>query len=98
MPKSHKDFLKRTIAQAVLNLQRAARHLADVHDEFVDVHPVEAEYLRQLAISSIMIVDLIDAWWSEVWGPRGSDWESYRNPTKKKKPLPDEVEELKTNE
>lgn len=79
MPKNKRDRLKGCIATAHLDLQRALVQLADVSEEFKDVHP---ELDNGLVMSAKLIIQaqaMLEAFYIAAWGELPVNWITTRN-------------------
>ena len=70
--------IKRSMAQAHHNLDRALEAIQGVHGIFEPTHPQHAELLEMIARSMLMTQELIMSFWQAAWGGRPSNIDTYR--------------------
>lgn len=76
MTKRH--ALKRSMAQANHNLDRALANIQAVHTQFSGVHDDYAEYLEKIAQAMIFTQALIKKFWQLAWGKWPEDMDAWR--------------------
>ena len=96
MPKTKRDYLKRNIAAAILEIEEAGRNVIDLHDAFKDVHPEDAELLSFCIQGLISIKDVLSDFAMKSWGHVPENWEAWRGQSKLigGQVLPDELSDL----
>ena len=90
MPKTKRDFLKRSIGHAYVAIERAQGHLADVWSQFRGTHPEMADGLDAMLHVLEGVQSAIDAFCESAWGGAPSDYETWRNVVRRKDPLDNE--------
>lgn len=80
MPKSHRDMLKRSIAQAANHIEEAQIDLLSVKAEFETVHPEMATFLDGIVAALETVLGLIIVFCQQAWGTAPQDWTFWRNP------------------
>jgi len=78
MPKTKRDYLKRTTAQAYHNIERALENIHYLHEVFEPHHPDYAEYLKLIARNLIITQNFILDFWEKAWGRVPRSLDSYR--------------------
>ncbi len=79
MPKTKRDLLKRQVAHAWLDLDKAGGHLAQVIAAFIDVHPELAAPLVAVEEGILIQQDVLKAFVKEAWGMENPDWLAWQN-------------------
>lgn len=67
MPRTKRDNLKRSAAQAVNHLASAILDLDSIRQEFEPVHPDKAKNIEQCQLAASAVRDAILAWVENVW-------------------------------
>ena len=80
MPKSHRDLLKRTIAQAANHVEEAQIDLLQIKAEFEPVHPELATFLDSNVAALETCLGMIASFCFHAWGTAPQDWQAWRNP------------------
>lgn len=70
--------LKRGLAQAHHNIDRALASIQTVHTEFEGVHDDYAEALQIMAQHLIQVQAWMLGFWAKAWGKPPKDIDSYR--------------------
>lgn len=78
MGSTKRDQMKRTLAQAHNNIERALGNLMDVEQQFSGVHDDYAEALQIMAQHLIQVQQWILGFWVKAWGKLPKDIDSYR--------------------
>ncbi len=79
MPKTKRDYLKRTAGHAHVHLQRGAEFLIELEGTFRPVHPEHADYLTGLILALDEIMKGVDRFCDKAWGYHPDDYETWRN-------------------
>lgn len=77
MPKTHRQQIQRKLAQSYINTNWAASYIKDVYDEYLPVHPEQAEILLAVLESYKGICDLIEIFAKETSGHIDIDWQAW---------------------
>jgi len=80
MPKTKRDFLKRSIAQAVNHIEEAQIDLLSLKETFEPVHPEQAAMLEIILQSLEMTISFISDFCMKTWNTLPPTWQSWRNP------------------
>jgi hypothetical protein len=80
MPKTKRDFLKRSVAQAVNHIEEAQIDLLELKETFEPVHPEQAAMLEAILQSLEMSIAFISDFCMKTWNTLPSSWLSWRNP------------------
>lgn len=80
MPKTHRDLLRRTVAQAANHIEEAQIDLLSVKAEFDPVHPDMATFLDSIVGAMETILGLVATFCFQAWGTAPADWDVWRNP------------------
>lgn len=78
MPKTKRDYLKRTTAQAYHNIDRALLCLKELHETFKPYHPKHAELLALISNILIKAQEFILEFWTLSWGKPPDNIEAWR--------------------
>jgi len=78
MPKTKRDYLKRTTAQAYHNIERAIANIQKLHEVFLPHHPDYAQYLELIAHNLVITQGFILDFWKKAWGKLPKSLDSYR--------------------
>lgn len=78
MPKSTKDQLKRTMGQAVNNINLAATYLSTIEDTFRPVHPELADGLVAALGLLKSTTEVIDMFALNAWGMENPNWQAWK--------------------
>lgn len=78
MPKFRHPQLKRTLAQALLGMDKAMIRLLELEKIFRPHHPEMAEFLELMARNIQMSHKWALDFWEQAWGKRPEDYNSYR--------------------
>lgn len=79
-PKTHRDFLRRSIAQAHRHLDEAGADLEGVRIEFEPAHPEMAKHLEAIQQTLLSTMEAIEVFCANAWGRDDPNFESWRNP------------------
>jgi len=77
MPKTHRDYLKRQIAQIYLGLERAMTSTLELKGVFEEDHPELAVALEVVLQASLASQEILRKFWAEAWGQEDPRWESW---------------------
>ncbi len=77
MPKRAKDRLKKIIAQANNDINRAGANINAVEAEFRPVHPELADGLVAALSLLVSTQDVINKFGEVAWGMTEPNWDSY---------------------
>jgi len=77
MPKTRRDVLKRRVAQAYNNVDRALANVRDLHDQFDPVHPEYGEFLVVIGQTLTQVHKLLMEFWVHAWGELPDDIETW---------------------
>lgn len=77
MVKTKRTYLKRKLAQARNDIDRALGKIVDLHEMFESVHPQHAELLEVIAKGLLLQRGLLERFWEISWGSLPKDWDSY---------------------
>ena len=80
MPKTHRDLLKRTIAQAANHIEEAQIDLLSVKEEFEPVHPDLATFLDTIVQGLETCLGMMVQFCYHSWNTAPADWHTWRNP------------------
>jgi hypothetical protein len=80
MPKTHRDLLRRTVAQAANHIEEAQIDLLSVKAEFEPVHPDMAAFLDSIVAGMETMLGLVATFCFQAWGTAPADWDVWRNP------------------
>lgn len=78
MVRRERRLLKRSMAQALHNLDRCLGDLKGLRDIFEPVHPEYAQLLDAIAQVLFMGRDLMEKFWLHAWGTLPDDIDVYR--------------------
>lgn len=78
MGQTKRDKLRRELAKAHNNLERALGNIQVVHAQFAPVHLEYAEFLEKMAQTMILTQEMIMVFWERAWGKRPGDIDSWR--------------------
>jgi len=93
MPKTQRDFDKRTIAQAALSIEEGMIYLIRIEEKFTPVHPELAEYLTVTLKALDSSIEVIKSFCEKAWGYYPDNWEIWRNlSTSRKRTQHDDVD------
>lgn len=81
MPKTHRDILRRRIAQVVNLTEISETYLLEVKAEFDPVHPELGEILQKTLETLELSIRLLEAFCTHSWGGYPADWDTWRNPS-----------------
>ena len=84
MAKTHKQQMRRQIAQAHLHLTTAAEDLIILEQEFRVDHADYADFLAVMVIALIQVEEMIDQFSRLAWGYVPGDYDTWRNPAVRK--------------
>lgn len=79
MASTKRTFLRKRIAQAHNNLNRAAEDLIYLQDVFKDAHGDLADALSAMIYGISMLCDSIDAFCDRAWGYHPEHYDKWRN-------------------
>lgn len=77
MAKRDRLQLKRKVAQARNDIDRALGKVAFLYDRFDSVHPEHGQLLEAIAKGLILQKALLERFWEHTWGSLPGDWDSY---------------------
>ena len=80
MAKSHKQQMRRQIAQAYLHLTTAAEDLIVLETEFRPTHEQHADFLALMTLAIVQVQTMIDQFSRLAWGYVPQTYETWRNP------------------
>jgi len=80
MAKSHKQQMRRQIAQAYLHLTTAAEDLIVLETEFRVSHGDYADFLSLMTLAIVQVQSMIDQFSRLAWGYVPQDYDTWRNP------------------
>jgi len=60
-------------------MERAAEHLANVHEEFNKQHPEHAQLLELMTTNVFLTQQWIKDFWEGTWGPMPKDVRRWRD-------------------
>ena len=80
MAKSHKQQMRRQIAQAHLHLTTAAEDLIVLETEFRPDHERHADFLTLMTLAIVQVQEMIDQFSRLAWGYVPQDYDTWRNP------------------
>ena len=86
MAKTTRGKHKRTMAHAHGGISKALVHLGDLEGMFAEAHPSYAEYLQLMCVMLNQTLSMIDEFSIKAWGGCPSDYESWRNLTRRDDP------------
>lgn len=84
MTRRSRLYLKRKVAQARNDLDRALAKVAYLHREFAPVHPDYGQLLEAIGKGLILQKGLIERFWVLAFGSEPEDWETYVGAGKKR--------------
>jgi len=84
MAKTKQAAIRRKLAQAVNDCQRATENLLEVASLYEPDHPDMAEALGVTCVSLDMCIEMIGTFSMAAWGRIPEDWEQWRNPRQPK--------------
>lgn len=70
--------LKRSLAKANHDLDRALANIQDVHEAFDNVHPEYIDALEAMAIGLVVVQESLKAFWASAWGGIPETLDGYR--------------------
>jgi len=79
MGKTKRDMLKREVAQALHDLDRAGQNLHTLYTHFAPVHPEYGLYLQVIAESIQVTYEMLLKFWDHAWGPHPETYDHYRH-------------------
>lgn len=74
MPKTKRDYFKRNLGQAYVNLDYAGKFIGEVYTAFQPVHPDMAEILYYAMEGIYNIQNLMDAFAEKAFGKEIPNW------------------------
>lgn len=77
MAKQDRLTLKRKVAQARNDIERALGKVAYLHQKFDSVHPEHGQLLEAIAKGLILQKALLERFWVHSWGSLPGDWNTY---------------------
>jgi len=77
MAKRDRLLLKRKVAQARNDLDRALGKIVFLHDQFDSVHPEHGQLLEAIAKGLLFQKSLLERFWEIAWGSLPGDWNTY---------------------
>jgi len=77
MPKTKRDYIKRTLAQAYINLEWSGTYLANVYELYKNQHPELAELLSLSVEGIINIENLLELFAKETFGVQQPNWYAW---------------------
>lgn len=86
MPKTKRDFLKRSIAQAVNHIEEAQIDLLSLKEIFEPVHPEQAAMLDAILTVLETGISFISDFCMKTWNTLPPTWDAWRNPGTHDKP------------
>ncbi len=78
MAKTKTTKMKRILAVALHNQERAAQGLALLHDIFEPTHEEHAQYLAALIKNQLQLQEMALKFWEFCWGKRPKDFNTWR--------------------
>ena len=95
MPKTKRDQLRRTLANAYLHLDQSLGYLNQLRLAFKEQHPEHSETLEQVMTGITLLQDVMAGLAVEWWGHAPEDWESWRAQGKEAEmaPIPEQSTE-----
>jgi hypothetical protein len=84
MPKTKRDYLRRDMACAQLELIAAGEYLASLEQTFRPVHPEQADILSSAIQGILVIVEVNTSFCDFVWGHHPDNWEDWRGQSRQK--------------
>ena len=78
MPKTKRDYLRRTLANAYLHLDQGLSYLNQLRIDFAEQHPEHATTIEQVMTGITLLQDVMAGLATEWWGRAPEDWESWR--------------------
>lgn len=86
MPKTKRDFLKRSVAQAVNHIEEAQIDLLSLKEIFEPVHPEQAAMLDAILTVLETGIQFISDFCMATWNTLPPTWDAWRNPGTHDKP------------
>jgi len=86
MAKTTRGKDKRTMAHAHAGVTRAVVHLGKLEKRFATAHKSYAEYLQLMCVLLGQVLEMIDEFSDKAWGGHPSDYETWRNLTRRNDP------------
>jgi len=80
MPKTKRDILKRTVAQAVNHIEEAEIDILGLKETFDKPHPELAKLLDVIMQALEQVIAIITSFCLQAWGTAPQDWYTWRNP------------------
>jgi hypothetical protein len=80
MPKTKRDFLKRSVAQAVNHIEEAQIDLLSLKEIFAPVHPEQAQMLEAILTILETGISFISDFCMKTWNTLPPTWNAWRNP------------------
>lgn len=77
MARPGKLLLKRKVASARNDIDRALSNIAYLHQQFNPVHPKHGQLLEGIAKGLILQKQLLERFWEIAWGSEPIDWDTY---------------------
>ena len=78
MPKTKRDYLRRTLANAYLHLDQGLSYLNQLRIDFTEQHPEHATTIEQVMTGITLLQDVMAGLAIKWWGHAPDDWESWR--------------------
>jgi len=78
MPKTKRDYLKRTLAQGICHIDTAVDRLKELEDIFRPVHPELADFLALIQGNLLVSKEWALDFWARAWGKRPPDYTVWR--------------------
>lgn len=77
MAKTKRDQIKRTIAQAWINIDWSGQYLDEVEKIFREQHPELADILMASMEGLVIVQETLKTWSEKVWAVENPDWISW---------------------
>jgi len=84
MARKSRLYLKRKVAGARNDIDRALDKIVWLHEKFDSVHPEHGELLEAIGKGLIMQKALLEKFWELSWGSLPSRWDAYVGSGKKR--------------
>ena len=86
MAKTKRGKNKKIMGHAHHAVSRAVVHLGRLETQFAPHHETYAAYLQMMCVMLDQVLEMIDSFSDKAWGGHPSDYETWRNLTRRDDP------------
>lgn len=87
MPKTHRDLIKRKLAQAYININWAGKYLLQLKQEFDPIHPEIGQYLEEALEGLAIETDILTHIAKNITGAEQINWQAWAATGRPTQPL-----------